>query len=107
MPKYFHSDQGSKYISVAFESLLASYGTQPSHSRKGSLWQNGYQESFYSNFKLELGDVRRFDHIGELIEATHCQIRYYNNKRIHSAHKMPPAVFHTQLKNKTMAVTVG
>lgn len=92
-PTYFHSDQGSEYVSGAYESLLVSYGTTPSHSRKGSPWQNGYQESFYNNFKLELGDVRRFDHIGQLIEAIHQQIRYYNNERIHSAHRMPPVIF--------------
>mgnify|MGYP001573687996 FL=1 len=92
-PKYFHSDQGSEYVSGAYESLLASHGSIPSHSRKGSPWQNGFQESFYNNFKLELGDVRRFDHVGQLIEAVHRQIRYYNNEWIHSALKMPPAIF--------------
>ena len=92
-PKYFHSDQGSEYVSGAYESLLESYGSQPSHSRKSSPWQNGFQESFYNNFKLELGDIKRFNHIGQLIEAIHQQIRYYNNERIHSAHKMPPVAF--------------
>jgi putative transposase len=92
-PKYFHSDQGSEYVSGAYESLLAEYGTIPSHSCKSSPWQNGYQESFYSQFKLELGNPNRFNHIGELIEAIHQQIAYYNNRRIHSAHKMPPIVF--------------
>jgi putative transposase len=91
--KYFHSDQGSEYVSGAYESLLASHGATPSHSRKGSPWQNGFQESFYNNFKLELGDVRHFDHVGQLIEAIHRQIRYYNNERIHSALKMPPVAF--------------
>ena len=47
-------------------------------SKKSSPWQNGFQESFYSNFKLELGNVRRFSHVGELIEAVHQQIGYYN-----------------------------
>lgn len=103
-PKYFHSDQGSEYVSGAYESLLASYDTTPSHSRKGSPWQNGFQESFYSNFKLELGNIKQFDHIGQLMEAVHCQIRYYNNKRIHSAHKMPPVVFRERLQNKTTAI---
>ena len=103
-PNYFHSDQGSEYVSGAYESLLASYGTTPSNSRKGCPWQNGFQESFYSNFKLELGDVKQFDHIGQLIEAVHYQIRYYNNKRIHSAHKMPPVVFREHLENKTTAL---
>lgn len=106
-PQYFHSDQGSEYVSGAYASLLASYGTIPSHSRKGSPWQNGFQESFYSNFKLELGAVRRFDHVGQLIEAIHQQIDYYNNRRIHSAHRMPPAIFHAQLNNKITALTAA
>lgn len=92
-PKYFHSDQGSEYVAGAYESLLAEHGTTPSHSRKSSPWQNGFQESFYSQFKLELGNPNRFDHIGELIEAIHQQIAYYNNRRIHSALKMPPLIF--------------
>ena len=100
-PKYFHSDQGSEYVSGAYESLLASYGTQPSHSRKGSPWQNGFQESFYSNFKLELGNIKRFNHVGELIEAIHGRIQYYNYKRIHSAHRMPPVVFRLQADRQT------
>jgi transposase InsO family protein len=92
-PKYFHSDQGSEYVAGAYESLLAQHGTTPSHSRKSSPWQNGFQESFYSQFKLELGNPNRFDHIGELIEAIYQQIAYYNNRRIHSALKMPPLIF--------------
>lgn len=104
-PKYFHSDQGSEYVSGAYESLLLSYGTQPSHSRKGSPWQNGYQESFYNNFKLELGDIRRFNHVGELIEAIHRQIHYYNNERIHSALRMPPVAFRMRV-NRSISPTL-
>lgn len=92
-PKYFHSDQGSEYVAGAYESLLAAHGTTPSHSRKSSPWQNGFQESFYSQFKLELGSPSRFNYVGELIEAIHCQIAYYNNRRIHSALKMPPVIY--------------
>lgn len=99
-PKYFHSDQGSEYVSGAYESLLASYGTTPSHSQKSSPWQNGFQESFYSNFKLELGDVKRFAHVGQLVEAVHGQIRYYNHDRIHSAHRMPPVAFRRQVSEQ-------
>lgn len=103
-PKYFHSDQGSEYVSGAYESLLEESGTIPSHSRKGSPWQNGYQESFYNNFKLELGSVHRFDHVGELIEAIHQQINYYNHRRIHSALKMPPIQFRLTQEQKQAAV---
>ena len=91
--KYFHSDQGSEYVAGAYESLLAEHQTASSHSHKSSPWQNGFQESFYSQFKLELGNPNRFDHIGELIEAIHQQVAYYNTRRIHSALKMPPLIF--------------
>lgn len=105
-PKYFHSDQGSEYVAGAYESLLAWCGVAPSHSRKSSPWQNGYQESFYSQFKLELGNTSRFSHIGELIEAIHQQITYYNTRRIHSALKMPPTVFREKQLQKNTAYAV-
>ena len=100
-PKWFHSDQGSEYVSGAYESLLEAHGTKPSQSRKSSPWQNGYQESFYSQFKLELGDAKRFSHVGELIEAIHQQIAYYNMRRIHSSIKMPPTVFRDRQEQQT------
>lgn len=106
-PTYFHSDQGSEYVSGAYESLLAEHGTTSSHSRKSSPWQNGYQESFYAQFKLELGDTKRFNHIGELIEAIHQQITYYNNRRIHSALKMPPIIFKNKQLQKHAAVAAS
>lgn len=105
-PKWFHSDQGSEYVAGAYELLLAAAGTRPSHSRKSSPWQNGYQESFYNNFKLELGNVARFTEVGELIEAIHQQIAYYNDRRIHTALKMPPAVFRRRHEQKMTGVAV-
>lgn len=92
-PQYFHSDQGSEYTSGAYKSLLNMYGTTQSHSNKSSPWQNGYQESFYSNFKLELGNINQFEHVGKLIEAINLQIAYYNNIRIHGALRMSPIQF--------------
>lgn len=106
-PKWFHSDQGSEYVAGAYESLLATHGTIASHSRKSSPWQNCFQESFYSQFKLELGDIKRFRHVGELIEAVHQQIDYYNNRRIHLAIKMPPVVFRDVQKQKLAALAAA
>lgn len=103
-PKYFHSDQGSEYVSGEYESMLQSHGTKSSHSRKSSPWQNGYQESFYNNFKLELGFIHRFKHVGELIEAIHQQIRYYNHRRIHSSLKMPPVQYRLLKEQKQAAL---
>jgi len=55
--------------------------------------KNGYKESFYSGFKLDLGNVSRFQEIGELIESIHQTMYYYNHKRIHTSLKMSPVQF--------------
>jgi len=95
-PDYIHSDQGSEYKSEAYEKLANIHGIQLSMSAKSKPWQNAFQESFYSQFKLELGSMSQFQTLGELVEAIHLQIYYYNNKRIHTALKMPPITFAKQ-----------
>lgn len=95
-----HSDQGSEYRNKEYLNLLKSLNIKPSMSAKASPWQNGYQESFYSGFKLELGHPEIYPDLGELIEAIARQIHYYNNYRIHTALKCPPAVFAQRLKGQ-------
>ena len=93
-PEFFHADQGSQYTAAETVRLVEATGAQFSWSAKASPWQNGYQESLYQNFKLELGDLSRFGHEGELFEAVAKQIYYYNFERIHTALKMPPMQFY-------------
>ncbi len=92
-PEIIHSDQGSEYRSKRYLNLLKSFNVKPSMSKKASPWENGHQESFYSEFKLELGHPECYQSLGELTEAVALQIHYYNNERIHTALKCPPAVF--------------
>lgn len=99
-PLIHHSDQGSEYRSHYYLNLLKSFIIQPSMSKKASPWQNGHQESFYSEFKLELGCPECYPTLGELVEAIAQQIYYYNNKRIHTALKCPPAVFAQKFQGK-------
>lgn len=93
IPEIFHSDQGTEFMAQVCTDYLESKGTKISVSDKASPWQNGYQESFFGKFKDEIGDLNRFETIGQLIEAIYQQIHYYNNLRIHTALKMPPAVY--------------
>jgi putative transposase len=93
-PKIFHSDQGSEYRSEKLENILKNNKIQLSMSKKSSPWENGFQESFYGKFKLELGHPKCYETTGELMEAIALQIYYYNHKRIHTTLKMPPAVFY-------------
>jgi transposase InsO family protein len=95
LPRYFHTDQGSEYRAEIHAEYLVGLGVIVSMSRKASPWQNGEQESIYSQFKLELGNVNRFENEGQLCEAIYRQIYYYNHFRIHTSIKMPPARFYS------------
>lgn len=94
LPQYFHSDQGSEYQSEEHADYLAKLGVTISMSKKSSPWENGYQESFYSNFKLELQNTNRFETEGQLIENIYRQVYYYNNIRIKTSLKMPPSQYY-------------
>jgi putative transposase len=89
-PEIVHSDQGSEYTSEIYTDFCNSSGIQVSMSDKGSPWQNGYQESFYDKFKVDLGDPSRFDSLGELVYEIYRTIHVYNTTRIHTSLKMSP-----------------
>lgn len=91
--KVLHSDQGSEYKSKLYTGFAESSGIQLSMSHKASPWENGFQESLYSQLKVDLGDTNRFRTIGELTAELYRHIYYYNTGRIHTTLKMPPAVF--------------
>lgn len=92
-PVLFHSDNGVEYEARSFRALLASLGILISRSKKGCPWENGYQESFYDKFKVELGDPSRFGTLGELVAAVYETVHRYNTLRIHSALRMSPRQF--------------
>ena len=97
-PAIFHSDNGSEYIAAVFVRLLQQFDIRISRTHPGCPWENGYQESFYGKFKLDLGDPNRFKTLGELVAEIYRIVWVYNNTRIHSALKMPPRVFVEKLK---------
>ena len=99
-PQIFHSDQGNEFMARRCTAYLEQRGVQISVSDVASPWQNGYVESFFGRLKHELGDLNRFDLPGEMIEAIYRHIHYYNQLRIHTALKMPPAVFASQLDSE-------
>lgn len=95
-PAIFHSDNGSEYDSQIFIEALETVGVSISRSAPGCPWENGYQESFYDKFKIDLGDPSRFKTLGELVYAIYQTIWQYNNSRIHTSLKMSPTQFAIQ-----------
>lgn len=98
-PRILHSDQGTEYDSLEYLALVEKLGIKVSMSAKASPWQNGYQESFSSNFKLELGDTNRFETVGELLEEIYRQIAYYNKERMHTKlDRMSPVQYREKMR---------
>ena len=58
-------------------------------------------------FKYELGDLNRFESVGEMIEAIYRHIHYYNHSRIHTALKMPPAIYAARMFSDTCLHELG
>lgn len=100
VPSIIHSDQGSEYKSKLFRNILRDFKILQSMSKKASPWQNGYQESFYGNWKVDIGDVNRFKSLGELTAEIYKSIYYYNNCRIHTSLKMSPKQFALKFAEK-------
>jgi putative transposase len=105
-PLYLHSDQGSEYDAKAYEQFVQGKGMIISMSHKSSPWENAFQESFYSQFKVDLGQVSRFATIEEFIEEIYQTIFYYNNSRIHTSLKMSPALFKKQYDSRLKNVRI-
>ena len=80
-----HSDRGSQYCSLEFQSMLNTFGIICSMSRKGNCWDNSVAESFFGSLKTErvfftnykTRDESRKDII-DYIEM------FYNSRRRHS-----------------------
>lgn len=106
VPIYLHSDQGSEYCAKIYEEFVLGKGIIISMSSKSSPWENPFQESFYSQFKVDLGFVSRFDTVEELVEEIYQTIYYYNNSRIHTKLKMNPVAFKQKYENRLEIVRI-
>ncbi len=105
-PNILHSDNGKEYEAQSYVNMLNQFGINISRSRPACPWENGYQESFYGKFKLDLGDPNRFKTLGGLVAEIYRVIWHYNNTRIHSALNMPPAIFANQQASKKTTLGV-
>ena len=102
-PLIVHTDQGSEYNAKEYIKFMEGLGVRVSMSAKASPWENSYQESFYDNFKTDLGlEFERFETVGEFVEAIHHTINYYNYRRIHIKLKMSPVKFKLKFLTKTV-----
>jgi putative transposase len=83
LPKLFHSDRGSQYVSDEMETALK--GVTLSMSRKGNCWDNAVAESFFGTLKTEHVNHETYENIHEARMSLFQFIEgFYNRKRRHS-----------------------
>lgn len=85
-----HSDQGSHYTSIPYQTLLKENGIRQSMSRRGNCWDNAPQESFYAILKTELNlqEIKTYE---GLVERFIEYINYFNYDRPQwTLHRMTP-----------------
>jgi transposase InsO family protein len=80
-----HSDRGSQYASMAYQTLLMQYGMIASMSRKGNCWDNAPIERFFSSLKREwTGDQLYRTRQEAIADVREYVAVYYNSRRLHS-----------------------
>lgn len=97
-PNFLHSDQGSEYRAANYLNRCRNLGIEISMSKKGHPWENGTQESYYNYFKLELGNINRFNSVIDLEYNIERQIWHYNNNRIHSVIRTSPSLYRSKFQ---------
>lgn len=86
---YFHQDQGSQFKAYEYVAAIVMKAQAfISYSRVGTPGDNPEMESFFGRFKDEWKTVfYQAETKEEIISLIDQAITYYNEKRIHSAHK--------------------
>ena len=90
----FHSDRGSQYTCNRFGRLLKKQGIQASMSGVGACWDNAVVERFFGSLKQEW--LLKVYHLTRqsMQQDVQMYIRYYNQKRLHSANgNLSPVAF--------------
>ncbi len=80
-----HSDRGSQYASIDYQSLLQDHGIICSMSRKGNCWDNAVMESFFRSLKVEsiYHEIFKTREEAKLKIFDYIEI-FYNRQRKHS-----------------------
>jgi transposase InsO family protein len=80
-----HSDRGSQYASLEYQTLLNQHRIRCSMSRKGNCWDNAVMERFFLNLKMERVWQRDYANLAEAQQdITDYIVCFYSSSRLHS-----------------------
>lgn len=84
-PEIFNTDQGSQFTSMEFTGLLKQHGIRISMDGKGCWRDNVYVERLWRTIKYEEVYLHAYDTVAAAREGLGRYIRFYNQRRPHSA----------------------
>jgi putative transposase len=95
-PAYIRSDNGLEMIAKVLRQWLSGLGTKSLYIEPGSLWENGYCESFNGKLRDECLNGEIFYGLKEVQTIIESWRNHYNTKRLHSAfgYRPPAPVAH-------------
>ena len=85
MKSIWHSDQGKQYGADVTVVALLEKGFIASMSRAGTPTDNPFAERFVGTFKHAVVRRRKYETLGQFLEAAKQWINFYNNRRPHEA----------------------
>jgi transposase InsO family protein len=77
-PAYVRSDNGPEFVALALRAWIAAVGAKTAYIEPGSLWENGYCESFNSKLRDELLNGEVFFSLAEAQVLIEPWRRHYN-----------------------------
>lgn len=99
-PQIMNTDQGSQYTSAEWIHALESYGIAISMDGKGRAIDNVMIERLWRSYKYEYLYISVQSDGRILKQQTAHWMDYYNTRRVHSHHDMPPMVHYQQQKQQ-------
>jgi len=92
-PAFVRSDNGSEFIARLLTVFLSELGSASHFVAPGSLWQNGFVESFHSTLRREHLGVEVFANVADAQIKAAIWRRWHNEVRPHSSlGNLPPRV---------------
>jgi len=92
LPAYLRSDNGGEFTATDLREWLAKLDVGTLYIEPGSLWENGYGESFNGKVRDEFLNLEQFDTVLETRVLADRFKEHYNTARPHSSlDYRPPA----------------
>lgn len=83
--KLIHSDQGSQYTALSYQSIVINNDAVCSYSKKGYPYHNAWIETYHASIKHEKLYHMNLQTISDCYLAVHSYNEFYNYERIHES----------------------